>query len=128
MNSKITVSLKNLSNWIGKIYDEGKNRHGNFDQFVQEQDLKSALAFYYEMLAYVDEVKNELPQTTKLVQSFIENAEKLKEQVRYRGFFSQVLFDWTHRYWPGERMEKLMQVLRDIKDNVDNIIYQLEIN
>lgn len=128
MNPKTKTSLASLDNWVGKLIAEGKARSWTKAAYLDAMDMTSFKRFYNEMIPFVQILKTEIPTACELADIFINNEMALIENSKYPNTLGRIFYDMNLPFFYDDRIDKLLNTLGDIKNNVSNLLYQVNIN
>jgi len=127
MRRQLITSLQSLSNWVDKILSGGK-REMNLNTFLDTYNIEDLQKFYKEMEQFVKEIAKELPQCQKLIDEFVENEKKLDIESKRQSISLCSIFNNDFSIFQRRSSKDLVFVLSQIRDNVENLIYQVKIN
>ena len=128
MNEKLPITLKNLISWTDKILNDSKGREWRLYNFISAFNVKDFVSFYNELIPFVKELRKEdIELFDKYIINFENNKTKLDEACQEYWLAELAIKLLTDTYFWGRSADDLIEVIKDIKTNAENISYSLKV-
>ena len=128
MNEKLPFTLNNLISWTDKILNDSKGREWRLYNFVNSFNIKDLISFYRELIPFVKELrKDDLELFDKYIKIFENDKARLDEACQEYWLAELTIKLLTDTYFWGRSADDLIEVIKDIKTNTENINYTLKI-
>lgn len=129
MKEKLPATLINLVAWCDKILNDSTGREWRVNNFVHDFGIDDFVSFYSELIPFVSDLENEdFELFRNYVSLFVVNKSRLDEAKEDYWLADVVASMFSHTYFFGRSADDLIQVLKDIKTNTENIVYSLKIS
>lgn len=123
------TSIGSLKNWSDKILGESKRGEWRLSSFVSAFNIIDYQKFYKELLPFVKNLRaDENPMIKTLLETYEHNNSVLHEAMKENFLYdmlASVLLDVAST---GRKADDLINAIKEIKSNTENLEYTLTIS